>query len=298
MKNNGGLIMIENYKAVESQSEREIRAFLQKKNIKFLQEYRFKNLTNEDGIILPVDFVICLNNKLAIIEYNGSQHTNRRLYHAGRTEDKAELKFNRRVMNDLERKKFSKENKIPLLTISHRDNNQKLEIIKNFIQDLQVRCSDFKLYGKDSSGNFYSRNSVPKYLVADVFEKNDTELTVIKGEQSTNENQLVKRLAYSSDQIIDLKNELKDVKKSYNAIKSERDRWRGNFLELRNQVDKLEKELERNKSRNRQLEKPKNISQFDISIGELAPELQNLQFPQKNLKSKVKVFLKKFFPNI
>ena len=285
--------MLENYKAVGSQSEREIRAFLQKKNIKFLQEYRFKDLTNEDGIMLPVDFVISVNNNLAIIEYNGSHHVNRRFHQVGRTEDKAEIRFNRRVMNDLARKNFSKENKIPLLTISHRDGNKKLEIIQQFIKDLQARCSDFKLYGKDSSANFYSQNSVPRYSIKDVFKQNVTELTVVKNAQPTKESQLAKRLAYSSDQLIDLENELKEIKNSYNNIKNERDQWRNNYLELRTYVDKLEKAIERNKLKNRQSAQSENVNEFEITIGELAPELEQFRLPRKDVKSKIGELLRK-----
>lgn len=91
----------------ESKGEKEIKNFLENKNIKFFREYKFKKC--KDKKLLPFDFYIPSKNLL--IEYQGEQHyKNNSFKHH-------DLKLQKH--HDWLKRKFARDNNIKLLTIPY-----------------------------------------------------------------------------------------------------------------------------------------------------------------------------------
>ena len=100
-------------KCKSSKGETIIRNYLKENNILFEEQKRYKECKNERT--LPFDFYIPKKNLL--IEYNGSQHYEEAEFFGGKE------KFNKQQKNDELKRKFAKDNKINLLTISYKDYN-------------------------------------------------------------------------------------------------------------------------------------------------------------------------------
>ena len=101
-------------KCNESHGERLIGIILNKKNIKFEQEVRFKSCKNIKP--LPFDFMIKLNDKFALIEYQGEQH-----YKSIKIKDKSKTNLSKIKKMDLIKFKWCHDSKIPFLTIPYWD---------------------------------------------------------------------------------------------------------------------------------------------------------------------------------
>ncbi|MEN2665830.1 hypothetical protein [Listeria aquatica] len=112
-------------------------------------EQTYSGLSNTEGALLPVDFSIIVNNRLAFIEYNGPHH-----YTSGKSvkEKSAHRRF---VANGSKRLNWSQKQGIPLLIIHYKDKDRLLDIVKQYVQD--VRNLDIKTtqqYSKRTKGYF------------------------------------------------------------------------------------------------------------------------------------------------
>lgn len=110
-------------KCSESKGEKEIRIFLDKKNIKYESQKKFETCLSLSGSKLRYDFYIEEYN--LCIEYDGEQHFNSVKYWGG-DENFEKLKIRDNIKN-----KFCIDNSINLLRISYKDNIQ--EILKKYI---------------------------------------------------------------------------------------------------------------------------------------------------------------------
>lgn len=97
-----------------SYGEKQIEQILQLNNIVYLKEYSFSNLTSDKGRVLRFDFAVFNKNKLCyLIECQGIQHFQSVAYFGG------EEKFQIRQKNDALKRKFCKDNGIPLVEIPY-----------------------------------------------------------------------------------------------------------------------------------------------------------------------------------
>lgn len=113
-------------------SEREIQiaSILGDLQIPFKMEQTYSGLSNTEGALLPVDFSIIVNNRLAFIEYNGPHH-----YTSGKSvkEKSAHRRF---VANGSKRLNWSQKQGIPLLIIHYKDKDRLLDIVNQYVQDV------------------------------------------------------------------------------------------------------------------------------------------------------------------
>lgn len=96
----------------ESSGEREIRLYLDFKNIKYIRQNRFTFCKN----ILPLPFDFYLSELNVCIEYNGEQHYKPFKYFGG------EEKLKKTKKNDKIKIEYCKNNKIPLIIIKYDEN--------------------------------------------------------------------------------------------------------------------------------------------------------------------------------
>lgn len=113
----------------ESAGEKEIGFFLNKKNIKFIDEYfGFKDCRNKR--ILPFDFFLPDYN--ATIEYSGIQHMEP-VDFAGRGIDWAQKQFEYIQKNDAIKEQYCLDHNIPLLKIPYWDFSRIPEILTEYL---------------------------------------------------------------------------------------------------------------------------------------------------------------------
>ena len=144
-----------------SKGEHTVERVLIDLNIEFKREVVLSGLTNEIGTHLPVDFVIKVGNKLAMIEYNGDQHYRQIM-------DQVET-FNCRVRNDATRISYASSTGIPLLVIHHKDLSKIQGIIKAFTNEIKSNCKKKRQYTGQSFGYFERELSPFAPKVKDVF---------------------------------------------------------------------------------------------------------------------------------
>jgi very-short-patch-repair endonuclease len=110
-------------KCSESRGEKEVRLFLEKNNIKYQREKKFKNCKNK--YLLPFDFY--LPDKNILIEYDGMQHFRVNEYFGG------EIGFKATQKNDKIKNTYANEKNIKLLRISYWENVEN-KLNKEFIR--------------------------------------------------------------------------------------------------------------------------------------------------------------------
>lgn len=105
-----------------SKGEYYISRYLQSNDIEFKTQYKFKDC--KDKLELPFDFMIKTNNKIKLIEFDGSQHYNKTFYSNSKIQ-----------LHDKMKDKFCKDNNIELLRIPywHLRNDKIKEDLDNFI---------------------------------------------------------------------------------------------------------------------------------------------------------------------
>ena len=144
-----------------SKAEQAVANVLKSLNIEYQTEVKLAGLTNELGTSLPVDFVINVDDKLAMIEYNGQQH------YRSVMGDVASL--NCSVRNDVARVEYAAKTGIPLLVI-HFTSLLKIEkIIKEFINHVKSGCKKKQEYSGSTYGHFSPVLSACAPKLEDVF---------------------------------------------------------------------------------------------------------------------------------
>lgn len=109
----------------KSKGEYYIQNFLEKHNIKYKREYMFDDCRNINP--LPFDFAIKTDNKLKLIEFDGSQHFGESNYWGNKRTFK-DIQRNDKIKNN-----YCKENNIPLLRIPYwwlRNDRAKRELLE------------------------------------------------------------------------------------------------------------------------------------------------------------------------
>ena len=144
-----------------SKGEHTVERVLTDLNIEFKREVMLSGLTNEIGTHLPVDFVVKVDNKLAMIEYNGDHHYRQIM-------DQVET-FNCRVRNDATRINYAATTGIPLLVIHHKDLSKIQGIIKAFTNEIKSNCKKKRQYTGQSFGYFERKLSSSAPKVTDIF---------------------------------------------------------------------------------------------------------------------------------
>ena len=106
-----------------SKGERYIDDYLKNNNIEYQRQYKIKEC--KDKNVLPFDFMIKINNKIKLIEFDGTQHYNKTFYSEN----------SKTKEHDIIKNEFCKKNKIELLRIPywHLRNNKIKEDLDNFI---------------------------------------------------------------------------------------------------------------------------------------------------------------------
>lgn len=144
-----------------SKGEQAVVQVLNNLKIEFKREVMLAGLTNEIGTGLPVDFVIKVDQKLAMIEYNGVQHYKQVF-------DQIEA-FNCRVRNDSARVAYAATTGIPLLVIHHKDSAKIELILKTFVNEIKCNCKKKRQYTGHSFGYFEREQSATAPQIQDVF---------------------------------------------------------------------------------------------------------------------------------
>ena len=143
-----------------SKGEDAIEKILNNLKIQFKREVTLAGLTNEIGTSLPVDFVVNVDKKLAMIEYNGQQHYKPIM-------DQIET-FNGCVRNDIARVDYATTTGMPLLVIHYKDLSKIETIIKMFINEVKSNCKKKRQYTASSIG-YFTHASIERPKTEDIF---------------------------------------------------------------------------------------------------------------------------------
>jgi hypothetical protein len=117
----------------QSQPVQNIRKYLDKKNIEYKQEFTFKGCRDKN--VLPFDFCLIINGRIALIEYDGEQHFSISSRFHG-TGQQAKTKFEKGRRHDETKTKYAYQNYISLLRISYREQDQYQEWIDRYLATL------------------------------------------------------------------------------------------------------------------------------------------------------------------
>lgn len=94
-------------KCIMSKGELYIKEFLEKRNIKFIPQYKFEDCRKK--LPLPFDFMVEINGKQKLIEFDGSQHFKNNSWGVNSNP----------IENDNIKNEYCKEHNIPLLRIPY-----------------------------------------------------------------------------------------------------------------------------------------------------------------------------------
>jgi len=151
-------------KNVFSAGEALIASVLDRLNIPYSHEAVLDGLESEygQGRQLPCDFVLNVDGRLAMIEYNGRQH-----YEA--TNDV--LAYSKQVTNDARRLSFARDNGIPYLPIHYKNGSKPTieNLIDAFISDVRSNITTSKRYTNQTYGYFGEYLLTNNDLLAKVF---------------------------------------------------------------------------------------------------------------------------------
>lgn len=102
-----------------------LEEYINKKNEKVFKDLKYKGH-------LRFDFEILIDNKIGLIEYDGQQHFKPINFTSNISKEKLLNQFNELQLRDQLKNEYYKKNKIPLLRISYKlqDNEIKKEVIK------------------------------------------------------------------------------------------------------------------------------------------------------------------------
>lgn len=115
-----------------SKGEKFIEEYLNKKGVKFKQQYRFSDCTGtaERKVALPFDFALFKGSSLvAIIEYDGSQHFGVKF---------SEEEYERTVRNDKIKDDYCSKNKIHLIRIPYWKFDNLEQVLNIILMDLDL----------------------------------------------------------------------------------------------------------------------------------------------------------------
>lgn len=117
-----------------------VRDALNELNVEYKEQVKAPNTKSIAGGNLFFDFVIRVNNKIAVIEYDGAQHYDIEAFNFGIDQDGHEEKFWRLQENDKIKNKYCADNNYKILRIKdteyHNDYNGIKELICKFIKNL------------------------------------------------------------------------------------------------------------------------------------------------------------------
>lgn len=151
-----------NTDATYSKGEKAVADILKRMGIPFKHEGVLEGLvtTGDSNKHLPCDFIISVDGRIGMIEYNGEQH-----YEAINDV----LKYNRQITNDLKRTQFALDNGLPYLTIHFEDYAQMGAIIRKFITDIENCIATPSKYTNKSFGYFSPYRKENNELHMDIF---------------------------------------------------------------------------------------------------------------------------------
>ena len=133
-------------------------------NIRFNHEVELDGLVSEKDATfhLPCDFVLDIDGRIAVIEFNGQQH-----YEVW---DDVET-YARLVTNDARRLKFALDNGIPYLVIHYKDGVKSTinNIINEFISDVKKQRTTSMKYTARTYGHFGTYDASNNARYKDVF---------------------------------------------------------------------------------------------------------------------------------
>lgn len=127
---------------------------LRKLKVKYKREVVLEELVDLNQKPLPIDFLILVEDRVAMIEFNGRQH-----YYGVNTWDgsldEMSATFNRLQRNDQKRRDYVQRSGIPLLAIHFQDFESAEVVIKQFINHVVGRISKSEVaYAQSSRGYF------------------------------------------------------------------------------------------------------------------------------------------------
>ncbi len=117
----------------DSKPVQEIARYLDSRKIEYKQEFTFKGC--RDKKVLPFDFMIIINGRICLIEYDGEQHFSVVSRYHG-TGASARTKFEKGVRHDKTKTTYAYEHSISLLRISYREQEQLQTWIDRFIASM------------------------------------------------------------------------------------------------------------------------------------------------------------------
>jgi hypothetical protein len=124
-----------------SKGELKIREFLQKNNIKFIQEYKFDDCRNI--LPLPFDFAIWIKDELITCEFGGEEHY-RPIEYFGGVESFVLLQ-----KRDEIKRKYCEDNNIKLIVISYKEIDEIDLILEKELKVLNLQRKEDVYFGKN-----------------------------------------------------------------------------------------------------------------------------------------------------
>jgi len=119
---------------MSSLGEKEIVSILDKLNVTYEMQFTFRDC--KDKRCLPFDFLVIVNGKVGIIEFDGAQHfAPTTKFHGTKDPQKA---FEKGVRHDIIKNNYTRNNNISLLRISYKEGDHILKYVTEFITLLKT----------------------------------------------------------------------------------------------------------------------------------------------------------------
>lgn len=113
-----------------SKGECTIQEALDQLKIENRSQFTFKDC--RDKRCLPFDFMIIVDGRVGLIEYDGINHFQIVKKFHGADPDKALIKFNKQKNHDLIKNRFARDSNISLLRISYKEDSEILKWLSEY----------------------------------------------------------------------------------------------------------------------------------------------------------------------
>lgn len=117
-----------------SNGERKIKAFLDRGNFDYQQQFKFNNC--KDCRKLPFDFMVIIDGRVGVIEYDGIQHFKIVPIFSSNDLQEASEKFEKQKRHDIIKNQYCRKNNVSMLRISYREDDKIEILIDDFLKKM------------------------------------------------------------------------------------------------------------------------------------------------------------------
>ena len=129
-----------------------IENILKREKIDYRAEFTFQDC--KDRNCLPFDFIIFINGRYAVVEFDGRQHFEMTPCFDGTNPVKAQESFGVRQYHDLIKNIYTRDNNISLLRISYREEKEIETYLIQFINALKTTSKPITIFSNSQHESY------------------------------------------------------------------------------------------------------------------------------------------------